>query len=64
MCGIAGTYQQADGERAVRAMSERLAHRGPDEHGYYSHVDERVSLHFSIVAVAYNRVRMARLGVA
>ena len=25
---------------------------------------ERVSLHFSIVAVAYNRVRMARLGVA
>src|SRR5271166_2604496 len=44
MCGIAGTYQQPDGLRAARRMSDRLAHRGPDDEGIYSHADDRVSV--------------------
>ena len=28
MCGIAGCYQQADGQKLVDVMSERIAHRG------------------------------------
>ncbi|HEX4082312.1 MAG TPA: asparagine synthase (glutamine-hydrolyzing), partial [Acidimicrobiales bacterium] len=36
MCGIAGCYQQADGEPLVRTMSDRLAHRGPDDDGLFS----------------------------
>ena len=31
MCGIAGIWGAGD----VRAMTETLAHRGPDDHGYY-----------------------------
>ena len=30
MCGIAGCYQQADGQKLVDIMSDRIAHRGPD----------------------------------
>ncbi len=33
MCGVTGAYQQPDGERLVRVMSERIAHRGPDAAG-------------------------------
>jgi asparagine synthase (glutamine-hydrolysing) len=44
MCGIAGAFCQPDGEAAVRAMTRRLAHRGPDDEGFYSYADERVSL--------------------
>ncbi len=33
MCGVAGAYLQADGERLARAMSLRMAHRGPDAAG-------------------------------
>lgn len=47
MCGIAGTYQQVDGEATTRLMGETLAHRGPDEEGLYSHVDERVNIHLA-----------------
>jgi asparagine synthase (glutamine-hydrolysing) len=36
MCGIAGCYQQVDGESLVRTMSDRLAHRGPDDDGLFS----------------------------
>src|SRR5579872_658499 len=39
MCGIAGTYQYPDGAALARAMSDRLAHRGPDSHGEYHHAD-------------------------
>ena len=35
MCGIAGCYQQTDGEFLVRLMSDRIAHRGPDADGLY-----------------------------
>ena len=47
MCGIAGTYQQVDGEAAARLMSSCLAHRGPDDEGLYSFVDDRVSVHLA-----------------
>jgi asparagine synthase (glutamine-hydrolysing) len=30
MCGVAGAFRQPDGERLVRTMVDRLAHRGPD----------------------------------
>jgi asparagine synthase (glutamine-hydrolysing) len=30
MCGIAGAFQQPDGEELVGAMTRRMAHRGPD----------------------------------
>ncbi len=44
MCGIAGCYQQADGQKLVDVMSERIAHRGPDAAGVWSHQDDRVSV--------------------
>lgn len=44
MCGIAGCYQQADGQRLVDVMSDRIAHRGPDAAGVWSHADDRVSV--------------------
>jgi asparagine synthase (glutamine-hydrolysing) len=39
VCGIAGCYLQPDGEHLVRAMTDSLAHRGPDAAGVwrYSH---------------------------
>ena len=33
MCGIAGCYQQADGQKLVDIMTDRIAHRGPDATG-------------------------------
>ena len=45
MCGIAGCYQQSDGRELVDVMSDRIAHRGPDARGIWSHEDERVSIH-------------------
>jgi asparagine synthase (glutamine-hydrolysing) len=44
MCGIAGTYQQADGRKLVDIMTERIAHRGPDATGTYSHTGDRVTV--------------------
>ena len=44
MCGIAGSYQQADGQKLVDVMTERIAHRGPDASGFWSHEDDRVSV--------------------
>ncbi|HEY3954193.1 MAG TPA: asparagine synthase (glutamine-hydrolyzing) [Streptosporangiaceae bacterium] len=47
MCGIAGCYQQTDGHKVVDVMSERIAHRGPDAAGTWSHADDRVSVQFA-----------------
>ncbi len=47
MCGIAGCYQQPDGEALAVAMSARLAHRGPDADGVHSLVDDRVDVHLA-----------------
>jgi len=45
MCGIAGCYQQADGQKLTDVMTNRIAHRGPDASGIWSHDDDRVSVH-------------------
>lgn len=47
MCGIAGAYQQVDGERAARAMSQVISHRGPDDDGLYSFSEDRVDVHLA-----------------
>jgi asparagine synthase (glutamine-hydrolysing) len=44
VCGIAGCYQQADGQKLVDIMTDRIAHRGPDASGSWSHEDERVAV--------------------
>jgi asparagine synthase (glutamine-hydrolysing) len=46
VCGIAGCYQQVDGQTLVDVMSKRIAHRGPDATGVWSHEDDRVSVQF------------------
>lgn len=35
MCGIAGCFQQVDGDAHIGTMSDRLAHRGPDDEGIF-----------------------------
>ena len=45
MCGIAGCYQQADGQKLVDIMTDRIAHRGPDATGTWCHEDDRVTVH-------------------
>ena len=45
MCGIAGCYQQADGQKLVDIMTDRIAHRGPDASGSRKHEDGRVTVH-------------------
>ena len=45
MCGITGSYQQADGQKLADIMTDRIAHRGPDASGIWSHEDDRVSIH-------------------
>jgi asparagine synthase (glutamine-hydrolysing) len=47
MCGIAGAYQQVDGEGVTETMGRCLEHRGPDEHGAYAYADERVHVQFA-----------------
>ena len=44
MCGISGCYQQADGQKLVDIMTDRIAHRGPDAAGTWSHEDDRVAV--------------------
>jgi asparagine synthase (glutamine-hydrolysing) len=44
MCGIAGCYQQADGQKLVDIMTDRIAHRGPDSRGTWSHEDGRLTI--------------------
>ena len=44
MCGIAGCYQQPDGQKLTDVMTDRIAHRGPDASGVWSHGDDRVSV--------------------
>jgi asparagine synthase (glutamine-hydrolysing) len=45
VCGIVGCYRQADGQKLVDTMSERIAHRGPDSAGTWSHEDDRAAVH-------------------
>ncbi len=45
MCGIAGSYQQTDGQKLVDIMTDRIAHRGPDAVGIWSYEDDRLAVH-------------------
>ena len=45
VCGIAGCYQQPDGHKLADVMTDRIAHRGPDAGGVWTHEDDRVSVH-------------------
>jgi asparagine synthase (glutamine-hydrolysing) len=45
MCGIAGCYQQPDGQKLTDIMTDRIAHRGPDSTGIWSHEDDRFTVH-------------------
>jgi asparagine synthase (glutamine-hydrolysing) len=45
VCGIAGCYQQPDGRKLADVMTDRIAHRGPDAGGVWSHEDERIGVH-------------------
>ena len=68
MCGIAGfvSYHQHDRNEAmlrVRKMTNSLAHRGPDEEGYY--VDDMVALghrRLSIIDLKHGQQPMSGLG--
>ncbi|MGH3272991.1 MAG: asparagine synthase (glutamine-hydrolyzing), partial [Streptosporangiaceae bacterium] len=44
MCGIAGCYQQPDGAKLVAVMSDRIAHRGPDSSGIWSHAGDHLAV--------------------
>ncbi len=46
MCGIAGCYQQPDGQKLVDVMSDRIVHRGPDASGTWNYESEGVSAQF------------------
>ncbi len=59
MCGIAGCYQQPDGERLASMMSATLAHRGPDDDGLYCFTDARVEVH-----LAHRRLSIIDLSTA
>jgi asparagine synthase (glutamine-hydrolysing) len=56
MCGIAGAYQQVDGEQATRLMSQCLAHRGPDDDGFRSFSNDQVA-----VCLAHRRLSIIDL---
>ena len=44
VCGIAGCYQQVDGEALARTMIDRMAHRGPDDEGFFNYQRDQVSV--------------------
>ena len=47
MCGIAGCYQQPNGEWLASVMSSALAHRGPDDDGLFCFAEGRVQVHLA-----------------
>jgi asparagine synthase (glutamine-hydrolysing) len=59
VCGIAGCYQQTDGDFLARLMSDRIAHRGPDAEGLYAFDDSRVN-----VQLAHRRLSIIDLSAA
>ena len=59
MCGIAGCYQQPDGQKLVDVMSDRIAHRGPDSTGTWCLQDDRVA-----VQLGFRRLSIIDLSAA
>ena len=67
MCGIAGCYQQPDGQKLVDIMIDRIAHRGPDAAGVWSSRTTGSSVHLgfrrlSIIDLSDGRRPAARQG--
>ncbi len=58
MCGIAGCYQQVDGEALARTMIDRMTHRGPDDEGFFNYQRDQVS-----VQLAHRRLSIIDLSV-
>src|SRR6478609_8086840 len=59
MCGVAGSYQQADGKVIVNTMIDRLGHRGPDACGVLELVDPETA-----VVLAHRRLSIIDLSTA
>jgi asparagine synthase (glutamine-hydrolysing) len=59
MCGIAGSYQQADGQKLTDIMTDRIAHRGPDSAGIWAYEDDRVA-----VQLGFRRLSIIDLSAA
>lgn len=59
MCGIAGCYQQVDGDVLIRQMSDRMSHRGPDDQGLFEYQDGQLS-----VQLAHRRLSIIDLSQA
>jgi len=59
VCGIAGCYQQPDGEALARVMSDRIAHRGPDAEGLYRFAPGQIT-----VELAHRRLSIIDLSAA
>jgi asparagine synthase (glutamine-hydrolysing) len=59
VCGIAGCYQQVDGDALTRVMSDRIAHRGPDADGFHSFQAGQVS-----AQLAHRRLSIIDLSTA
>jgi asparagine synthase (glutamine-hydrolysing) len=59
VCGIAGCYQQADGQKIADTMADRIAHRGPDAAGSWSHESETLAVH-----LAFRRLSIIDLSAA
>jgi len=59
MCGVAGAFQQPDGDRLVEIMANRIAHRGPDAVG----VRDATSTGLS-VQLAHRRLSIIDLSAA
>jgi asparagine synthase (glutamine-hydrolysing) len=59
MCGIAGTYQQAEGKLISTHMIDRIAHRGPDASAVLESVNPRAS-----VVLAHRRLSIIDLSSA
>ena len=59
MCGIAGCYQQADGQKLVDIMTDRISHRGPDSTGMRNYEDDRVA-----VQLGFRRLSIIDLSAA
>ncbi len=57
VCGIAGCFQQVDGDEIVQRMSERLAHRGPDDSGTFRFREGQLSCQ-----LAHRRLSIIDLG--
>ena len=52
MCGFVGFFTNGwDGDRAsvIRAMADRIRHRGPDQDDYY--VDEHIAMGFRRLSI-------------